>query len=97
MGRGRGFISGRICPLSFSAQNFSKAAPGPNPFHGRLSILDTLSNAHPMLSSTVVAIMLKFLTEVASNSKVWPPDTKSVKNGYFGRSGSGVVRNGVRA
>jgi hypothetical protein len=51
--------------------------------------------AHPILSSHVSASIRKLETEWATNISVWPPDTRTVKNGKAG--GLGDVSWGVSA
>ena len=76
-------IDGRSS-LESSAQNFSKASPGPSSVHLRPSSLETLSNDRPMLSSWVVARILKISGDFARRSRVWPPETRRVRKGKLG-------------
>lgn len=95
IGRGSGGIEGHF-PSESSAQNFSRASPGPSLVHLSCKSLETLSNDLPMLSSAVVARSLNEFTDVARRSKVCPPDIKRVRKGKFGSWGH-AVRRGVNA
>ena len=70
--------------LEASAQNFSKASPGPSFVHLRPRSLETLSNDRPMLSSWVVARILKLSGDFARRRRVWPPETRRVRKGKLG-------------
>jgi hypothetical protein len=49
-----------------------------------------------MLSSEVVASILKEVEDFANRSSVWPPDTSKVRKGNLGGFGH-VVSSGVNA
>ena len=68
----------------YSLQKFSKASPGPSSVHLRPRSLETLSNDRPMLSSWVVARILKISGDFARRSRVWPPETRRVRKGNLG-------------
>lgn len=95
IGRGNGGMAG-VTISGSSAQNFSRASPGPRLVHLSSNSLETLSNVRPMLSSCVVARILKDVDEVASRSRECPPETSRVKKGYCGTSGQDV-KSGVNA
>lgn len=95
MGRGNGGIGSGV-ESSSSAENRSSAAPGPQAVQLNPNMRETLSKERPMLSSEVVASILKEAKDFANKSSVWPPDISRVRKGNLGGLVD-VVSKGVNA